>query len=203
MRTFLLKNSAGGALPAVPVLVAPLDGAQTPGGQPVLSWNPAANATRYELQLKSGSAPGGSDPVISLTGTSYTPPTPLLVGQNYFWRVRSGNSNALSEWSETRDFTVASTANAAPNRNYYRVKRPTLHWLPVTWALGYEVQIATNNTFTAGLITGTSPAGADSYTPANDLANGVWYWRVRAKKTASPDTWSNWSAVEQFVIESP
>jgi alpha-mannosidase len=206
MTTYLLKNSAGGgALPGVPVLVAPADGAQTPGGQPILSWNAAANATRYELQLKSGSAPSSGDPVIPVTGLSYTPPTPLLVGQTYFWRVRSANSsNALSEWSATRDFTVASTDNAAPNRNYYRVKRPTLRWLPVTWALGYEIQIATNNTFTSNLITSNSiAANADSYTPTTDLTNGLWYWRVRAKKTANPDTWSLWSATEEFVIESP
>ena len=126
------------------------------------------------------------------------------MGQNYFWRVRAANSsNALSEWSETRDFTVTSADNAAPNRNYYRVKRPTLRWLPISWALGYEVQLATDNTFTAGLITGTHPAGADSYTPSVDLTNGVWYWRIRAKKTTGPDTWSGWSASEQIVIKSP
>jgi alpha-mannosidase len=205
MATYLLKNSAGGSLPAVPVLLNPADGALTSGGQPVLSWSAAANATRYELQLKSGSAPGSGDPVISLTALNYTPPTALLIGQTYFWRVRSANSsNALSEWSETRDFTVASADNAAPNRNYYRVKRPTLRWLPVSWALGYEIQIATNNTFTTGLITSNSiAASADSYTLATDLSNGVWFWRIRAKKTANPDTWSGWSAIEQFVIELP
>jgi Zn-dependent metalloprotease len=90
---------------------------------------------------------------------------------------------------------------AAPERNFY-TSSPTLTWSQVSWATGYELQIAPNSAF----------MGASSYTfDANTLSWDVpaqapgqtqrYWWRVRALKSgAAPGPWS---AVESFTVKTP
>ena len=202
--TFLLKTTDVSMLPGVPVLLSPADLADTPGLQPILSWGAAANATRYELQLKIDVAPTDADPVVNTTALTYTPPSPLVELSTYFWRVRAANSTGtLSAWSQTWEFRVLATSapSAAPNQNYFRTQTPTLTWTPLTWAVRYIVEVSRTTNFSSPISSGPLPANKLSYTLTTALGEGTWYWRVSGLKSLNPLVVGTPSATQSFVIE--
>jgi glucose/arabinose dehydrogenase len=92
--------------------------------------------------------------------------------------------------------------NAAPQRNYFTTRTPTLTWSRITYAVRYELQVSLNAAFTLPIavpkpLSDQSP----SYTFAAPLPDGVYYWRVRALDiNGRPGAWSQ---VESFVIAGP
>jgi hypothetical protein len=88
----------------VPVLVAPLDGAQNLADTLTLAWQSAFGATGYDLQV---SADSFSTVKVneSVTATSRK----LLASEvtprgMYYWRVRSRNTNGVSAWASPWTF---------------------------------------------------------------------------------------------------
>ena len=86
--------------------------------------------------------------------------------------------------------TLVSPANAALLND----STPTFGWTAVTPPAGvtlthYELQVASNSTFTVGVQTFTSTT--PSITPGFPLSDGVHFWHVRARfDSASPGAWS-------------
>ena len=91
----------------------------------------------------------------------------------------------------------AEPAQAAA-RNYYTTPTPTLTWTPITWAMGYRVQVSKDKLFTGTPdFEGETAANVLSI-PTDALDNGLYYWRVQAQK--ANDDWGGWSPVESFII---
>jgi subtilisin family serine protease len=178
-------------MPTVPVLSAPLANAMT-SGKPTFRWT-AQRANQYEIQLDTVYPPAA--PPILVNASSYTPATPLDP-KVYYWQVRSRNNlGGVSEWSEMRSFVP----DVPPDRNYFgAVATVTLTWNRVTWATGYEVQYADNAAFTNAQP--PTPLSVDtlSFTTPS-LADGRWYWRVRALKGANPP--GPWNVTQTFVVD--
>ncbi len=95
-----------------------------------------------------------------------------------------------------------SPPNAAPLRNYYTTATPVLTWNRVSWATGYEIQVDTDNMFTAPYAFHNDTLPPNQFNvPTSSLSEGTYYWHVRAKK---PDgTWGAWSATESFLVDIP
>ena len=96
------------AAPGGVTLASPSDGAIDVSANPTLSWNAAANADNYDLQLATDA--GFSNIVENATGingTSYNPNS-LSANTTYFWRVRSNNSCGTSAYSTAFSFTTAN-----------------------------------------------------------------------------------------------
>ncbi len=113
-------------------------------------------------------------------------------------------AGAVTNWP-THDLFPAllsapSAANAAPVRNQFNTRNPTLTWGRVSWARGYSVQIATNPTFTSVVWQNDAlPADSLSVTVGPPpLSNGTYYWRVRALQSAT--AWGAWSAADTFSV---
>ena len=100
--------------PTAPTLASPADGATGISASPTLSWNAAANAATYTLQVATDAA--FTNIVFSAAGLATTNHgvTGLSAGTTYFWRVGSVNGcgNALSA---VRSFTTANLLCATPN----------------------------------------------------------------------------------------
>jgi hypothetical protein len=73
------------------------------------------------------------------------------------------------------------STTAAPVRTYTTDTTPTLTWTRISWATGYDVQIADNSTFTVNVSNYTGlPKENLSFDVPTPLAVGTHYWRVRA-----------------------
>lgn len=143
--------------------------------------------------------------VIAVTGTTYTPSTPLLY-DTYFWRVRvlgGGDSG----WSNTWKVTIAAPQITAPERNLFTTSTPTLHWSPVTWAVRYEIEISSDPYFRVRvayyLRDEVGGNVLEYFIPSGEkaLKDGVYYWHVRAKNALG--VWGRWSATDRFVVDVP
>jgi len=91
-----------------PTLVSPANNTANAVITPLLDWQSIAGATSYEYQV----AYDNAFTLIALSGTvltdQYQVTTPLIVGQQHFWRVRAANSCGLGSWSSAFSFTTIS-----------------------------------------------------------------------------------------------
>jgi len=200
------------SMPAIPTMINPV-GFLTGDSTPTLSWNAAAYATSYEVQIAKLST-------FALTSIEQNPPT--VAGTSYdadtlsdgvhYWRVRSVNGVGDSNWSIPRSFTVdtkppnppvlVSPANGAQVSGM-----PTFLWKGSTGAVRYKLQYAADSGFTNILFTSPELATV-SYKPVtNDT--GILYWRVQAKdaagnwglSTSPADVWS--VNIVSIILTSP
>lgn len=103
----------------------------------------------------------------------------------------------------TLTFTPTSPPDAVPLRNRFTTRTPTLTWRPVTYATAYEVQVDTETSFAVPLIYQIIVGDTLTLTipPEYALANGLYYWHVRARDVAG--RWGGWSRVDSFVVDAP
>ena len=95
------------ALPAAPTLSAPANNATNQLTATRLSWNAAARATTYEVQVSTSNT--FATTAFSRTGLTARNVTvsPALVARTiYYWRVRAVNATGTGPWSATRQYTT-------------------------------------------------------------------------------------------------
>ncbi len=187
--------------PEPPVLNSPKDGSSTNKSSYAFKWKGDKGSATYELRLGTDNPPVGG--VVYDTGkkTSFKLTANLLT-TTYYWQVRAfdaaGNDSA---WSAPFSFNVESPSNAVPLLNRFSTATPNLSWTPISWSQGYEVEVATNNNFSNVVYSiDTLPNSSLNHTLATPLADGVYYWRVRARSGA--ETWGTWSTTGTFLIQT-
>ena len=93
---------------AGPTLLFPANNAVDAVMTPLLDWQSIAGVTQYEYQV----AYDNAFTTIVLSGIAVTDKyqitTPLIVGQQHFWRIRAANSCGTSAWSSVFSFTTVS-----------------------------------------------------------------------------------------------
>lgn len=183
-----------------PILVSPTTGSTITTNPPKLVWNPVPGATSYVVLMDTSNPP--STTLTTVNSTSYTLPSVMTIG-TYYWQVYAVNAaSEQSAGSDVSSFTVASTANAAPIRNYFTTDPPTLIWNAVSWATAYHIQVSTDRNFMGQMYIDDDMLGSDELTiQTTHLDNGAYYWRVKAKQPNG--TWGAWSAPESFTVNVP
>lgn len=158
--------------------------------------------------------PGG---LITMDGGSYTSPrvvsrvsglhvgigapaTMTVGGVTYpfaGWAHGGDQSQTIYVPTTPTTYIAQYGVGSAPLRNEISTATNTLAWNRVTWATGYEVQLARDSGF--ALIVAhadVAPENLNYTTPT--LTDGTYYWRVRAKRAdGSP---GSWSVVDWFVV---
>ncbi|MEP6987689.1 MAG: hypothetical protein ABI970_18945, partial [Chloroflexota bacterium] len=119
-----------------------------------------------------------------------------------FFRAPSGQYNSAELWyGRFGDNSSPATGLGAPVRNYYTTATPQLTWNRITWATGYQIEVAQTNLFGASVVfTNPNPYPSTTLSASPSLTDGIYYWHVRAKKLDG--TWSNWSITEQFEVNA-
>src|SRR6185295_17952661 len=110
-----LTLNVSDALPADPVLTSPPNGAFNQPVQPLFTWDPAAQAATYEIQIALDAA--FTNVVVDATelaAPTYTPPSPLTPNTTHYWRVRAVNGCGLSSYSTVFSFTTTAPAGSCP-----------------------------------------------------------------------------------------
>jgi hypothetical protein len=195
-----VRNFRIRGLPTAPAFTVPICGAAKVGAKPKLEWSATAGAVSYQVQLDTHNPPTS---LIVSTGANlfYTPPAPLLY-TTYYRRVRGVDSlGNVTPWStEPCTLIVQSPAGIAPIPNRFTSATPTLTWTPISWATGYELQIYNSMTFNANTRVYTRnniDDDATSHTVEISLADGTYYWRIRALGGGNV-----WSSTGTFQIDT-
>lgn len=191
-------------------LVSPADAASVLSRRPPFDWTDVTGASAYNIQVSRTTVFTTLVRGATVPASTYTPVTDLPAGTLLYWRARAKIGGVYHSWSEVQSFktpvppsipVLKSPATGALRRDY----TPPLDWydssLPLSAAYDfdhYELQLATNTSFTTDVLDYTTALGvrtASNYTipDADGLApNRTYYWRVRSYDTGGE--YSSWSA---------
>ncbi|MBA3870040.1 MAG: DUF11 domain-containing protein [Anaerolineae bacterium] len=97
--------------------------------------------------------------------------------------------------------TKVNPSSGMPPLNLFTISTPTLTWNSISWAAAYEIQVDNDSGFNSpNFDMNNIPQGTFTVT-TSALADGIWYWHVRAKR--DDGTWGGWSATASFMIDTP
>jgi hypothetical protein len=104
-------------------------------------------------------------------------------------------------------FVAPSASNLTPQPWQFFMSGAFLTWSYNDRALGYEVVVDNNSNFASpeySAVVGTQVLSNDYYPSISTgaLADGVYFWRVRAQLTRTPTiTYGPWSATGRFTVD--
>lgn len=190
----------------VPALYQPYDGAVGQKIAPNLIWNPVGNNSRYTLQISSNSSFTNlvfdSDSLIenSINITSLSGST------KYYWHVKADNNFGSKGWSDTWSFTTGiapvppvllSPIDGATNQ----LLSLSLSWNASSGATNYNLQIATDSTFSSSSLIANQNVGNTTAKQISGLSKSkTYYWKVA---TVNSYGTSGWSSFWSFSTGSP
>ncbi|MGA9116136.1 MAG: T9SS type A sorting domain-containing protein [Bacteroidota bacterium] len=199
---------ATGEPPPAPTLQSPPNGATGQTVTPTLSWTIAGGGFTYRVQVGTDStfASGIAFDDSTVTGTSRQVAN-LSGGTLYHWRVTARNAGGYGPSSAVWSFTTVA-APAAPllsspaNGSVDVPLSPTLSWGSVSGAAFYRLQVATDSTFTSGVVFNDSTITGTSRQVGPLSGSTRFYWRVRARGDGGN---SPFSSVWRFttIVQAP
>jgi hypothetical protein len=118
--------------------------------------------------------------------------TGLAPGTTYYGRTAAHNAAGWSGWSGVTSFTTSSAATGAPTISGVNPDSFTVNWTAPsdTPPTGYQLQVATNSGFTAGLQTLTGTSWATSRVVTGLTPATTYYARVQANTAGGYGAWS-------------
>jgi hypothetical protein len=157
---------------------------------PLFTWATIPGTASYKLWLTDHST-GQILVITNLTGTSWTPTRPLLLGDKYTWWIGAVSGQTVT-WNNGLDFTI--TPIAAGPAGTISSNVPVFTWTGVTGAASYKVWLTDQ---TAGQTVVVSNLSGTSWTPAQVLTLGDNYtWWVAAVQGQTVA----WSSAVNFRI---
>ncbi len=174
--------------PTAPALLLPANNATGVTVPATLRWNVSSSATAYRLQVATDA--GFTSTVYddsTLTDTTASVGT-LGSKTTYYWRVAGKNAAGFGAFATARQFqTVLGTpAQLSPSNGATGQAVPvTLRWNKVANATSYGVQVATNNTFSSGVVLDDGAVSDTVRVVTGLAATTQYYWRVKAKDASS------------------
>jgi hypothetical protein len=192
--------------PATPVLSLPVAGAKNIPVSTTLSWQYAARAARYHLQLAADSL----FEFIILQDTTLADTLRHLDSLDYYsiyyWRVRATNVGGISAWSGRRQFLTTLTAPIAVAPPADAINQPTqvtLSWTAGTGASRYRLVVSSDSLLRAPIVDDSSIT-TTSRTLTGLAFTTTYFWRVVAR-TADGTGISVPSAIRRFttIVEKP
>lgn len=165
-----------------PTLTGPIGTAAD--ATPTFSWTAVPGAERYDLWVNNlTTGQSGTIRVPNVSGTSYTPQTPLPGTDRFIWTVRGVNSSGEpGEWAAHRTFqfvTVNAPTLLEPPGTV-ATRTPVFRWTGVAGAARYEIWVNDLTTGQSAVIRTANITGT-ALQPANPLPNFHQYiWTVRA-----------------------
>lgn len=203
------------APPGAPALQSPANGACIVS-TPSFDWSDVSDPSGVSYQLQADNSAGFTSPEIDVSGllaSDYSPGIVLGAG-GYTWRVRAVDGLGLvGAWSAIRSFTIDVSAPPAPvllsppDASMTGDLTPTFDWNDVVDAcvVTYELQADNSGDTFPSPEMSASGIGPSTYTPSVPLAEGTYWWRVRATDAAgNVGPWSaSWTVVLNLAPAAP
>jgi hypothetical protein len=192
--------------PDAPLLAAPADSLANADIIQVLTWNPAARAVSYHVQMSKSALFG--DTIVDDTALTAVTMTvgPLANATTFYWRVQAKNDGGVSAWSVIRRFTTIVPAPSQPllvspaDTAKLRADSAVFVWQKTLPGVDrYHLEIARDSLFANDLYSDTSLT--DTVHAFKGLVNRTSYWwRVRGHNASG---WGSFSAVSRFAVAIP
>ena len=96
------------ALPGIAALTTPANMAVGQATSPMFTWSAGSQAATSRIQIATDAGFNAIIVDTTVSGTSYTPTTPLLNGQNYYWRVIGNNACGAGTTSAVYRFSTVT-----------------------------------------------------------------------------------------------
>jgi prepilin-type N-terminal cleavage/methylation domain-containing protein len=120
---------------------------------------------------------------------------------SYKLRYRSETQNTIRELGSRRSANIASSGRTTISASVNGFTAINTSWTPVLNSTGYTLQRATDDSFTAGLVSSNTTSTSSAVT---GLTPGVEYsFRVRPYTTTDTGEWSNVVSVETKELGQP
>jgi hypothetical protein len=203
---FTLDTTPPCVKPGVPQLISPPNGSVMSDKRPFFDWNDVSNATEYHIAIQDKN--DAYNYIFEETTISEYRPSTDLVDSDYEWLVFASNTASGCNVNGDSSATWAFTLNAVPpptpnlvspaNGSTLSDNTPTFTWLESVGAEQYHLEADNNANFSSPEVN-VAPS-TTSFTPSSSLANGTYYWRVRAGDHYG--SWSNWSTVWSFTVST-
>ena len=185
---------------------SPTNGGVINDNTPTFKWAIGFNADNHRLLIDDDnyfSSPI-ENRILGATSNEYTPADEnYLADGNYSWKVVAINEageNESAVWTFIVDTIPPGepTLLAPDNGGTVRDSTPTFDWSSVTDAGEYELWVDDSSDFSLPEI--LEIISTDAFTPAMDLPDGNYFWRVRAYDAANNA--GDFSPVWSFVIDT-
>jgi len=162
-----------------------------------LKWG-QLDADVYEWQVDDDC--GFVEPMVAsgVTSEELVTVTNLEPGVSYCWRVRA-TEPYWSRWSTAQSFTTVIGAKLlapellapAPGATIGETE-PTFQWTSIGWADKYQIQVATSSAFgSSDMVVNENLGDVQAYQASKELAEGTYYWHVKASSDTSSTQWSS------------
>jgi hypothetical protein len=188
-------------------LLSPVDGATDLTLLPELTWQTAAGADGYEVQI---STTADFTVIVEsqagITGTLYQVVNQFNELTTYFWRVRASNSSGNGPWSAPFSFTTrpglpAAPVLTSPTDGALDVAVNTIfNWEASLFSDEYVIEISELSDFS--VITESATVSALTYQAQNLLFNTLYYWRVsgvNSQGTGTPSSAFSFTTQQESV----
>jgi hypothetical protein len=182
-----------------PATVANLTATATSSSQINLSWlNYSPDATHFLIERKTG-AGGTYAQIASVSGSTTTySDTNRSPGTTYYYRIRSQTGALVdSAYSLEANATTQGTLSVPAAPSGLTAAPASSSEIDLAWTdnssneTGFEIDRATNNTFTTGLTTFTVGSNVTTYQSTGLSAGATYYYRVRATNSSGDSSNSN------------
>jgi predicted phage tail protein len=193
--TFVDAVTIATAVPTAPVAPTGFTAALLGTTGARLAWTDASwDETGFEVQRATDAAFTANVVTTNVAANAATLDVTNLDAGTYFFRVRAVNAVGPSAYTASASVVIAAIPAAPTNpiASLINTGGVRFAWTDAsTNETGFEVQRATNATFTTGLVTTTVAANATSLDVTTGLAaNTTYYFRVRATSAAGPSAYA-------------
>lgn len=182
-------------------LISPTSSAQDVRFPLTFTWAPNDIALSYDIDVSKSSE------FDSMVISENAADTNLLVNTfsyltQYFWRVRAVTADTAGPWSATHYFTTIvqppSKVILGAFESTIRTDSATFIWKRATPGVeSYWFEISEDSSMAHATIDSQL---TDTFKVMNDLSNGVYYWRVRAKNA---NGYGPYSFTRKFTVDIP
>ena len=173
------------AIPGVPTLIAPADGAPSLPVSITFHWSTVTNIIGYHIQVS-------SDPQFNtlFVNDSTVSDTMRLVSglshnTTYYWRIRTVNTGGRSAFTVPYTFTTIVIMPNVPALVYpvdgsaSQSTALNLRWTQVTSSNAYQVQLSSDAQFSTLVLNDSTVTDTTKLVSGLDH-NTTYYWRIRA-----------------------
>jgi len=187
----------------VSILKSPRDGAFTTDATPAFTWYAVPNITAYTLLVDDDPNFGSpiADFCTSPTRTTCTPSSSLTPG-TYYWKVNINGTVSPVSWSFIVTPSIPLKPKLVSPASGAKVTdpTPTLDWDAVVGTgMTYELLVDDASNFKSPIVSPPASASTD-FTFSGDLAEGRYYWKVRAiNQYGVPGPWSS---SRSFIVDA-